>query len=391
MSPQTLFIDHDTGAVTGGLVAIRGTTLRVHVCFLQASAPFVQPVGTTGKLVAKRLLDQDGEPVLLDAAWAVTGTGNATRYVFEVDVDNVELAAFLAGKSTAPIELQFEWKLTAETKPRASLPIELLVINGPSRPEDGLPTAALSLAWEWLKAALIAGTNMELVEDEEDKTLTLNAAGGSSGTTDHGGLIGLADDDHTQYHNNARGDLRYSQLGHTHTKDQVGLANADNTSDATKQAATLAASFGRFLDFVNAQTVSHAQRRRITGNAGLDVTLHAELIGPASAVASGSYFAFTLPKAFVINSAYLTVALDTEGGSALITGALIKEDVDGTGAVNLATFTDSTIPAGRVALIEDGESACALGSRILVDLSATTPPYAGTLNGLSLWLHGYWS
>lgn len=41
--------------------------------------------------------------------------------------------------------------------------------------------------------------------------------GGSGGVTDHGELTGLADDDHSQYHNNARGDARYSLLGHTHT------------------------------------------------------------------------------------------------------------------------------------------------------------------------------
>lgn len=35
---------------------------------------------------------------------------------------------------------------------------------------------------------------------------------GSAGTTDHGLLTGLADDDHTQYHNDTRGDLRYLQL-----------------------------------------------------------------------------------------------------------------------------------------------------------------------------------
>lgn len=34
---------------------------------------------------------------------------------------------------------------------------------------------------------------------------------------DHGGLSGLADDDHTQYYNQTRGDARYSRLGHTHS------------------------------------------------------------------------------------------------------------------------------------------------------------------------------
>ena len=34
-------------------------------------------------------------------------------------------------------------------------------------------------------------------------------AGGGGGVTDHGALTGLADDDHTQYHTDARGDARY--------------------------------------------------------------------------------------------------------------------------------------------------------------------------------------
>lgn len=37
------------------------------------------------------------------------------------------------------------------------------------------------------------------------------------GVTDHGALTGLGDDDHTQYHNDTRGDARYSLLAHTHT------------------------------------------------------------------------------------------------------------------------------------------------------------------------------
>lgn len=44
---------------------------------------------------------------------------------------------------------------------------------------------------------------------------TWDTPGGGPGATDHGTLTGLADDDHTQYHNDARGDARYSQLGHT--------------------------------------------------------------------------------------------------------------------------------------------------------------------------------
>lgn len=36
--------------------------------------------------------------------------------------------------------------------------------------------------------------------------------GGGGGTSDHGALLGLADDDHPQYHNDSRGDARYLRL-----------------------------------------------------------------------------------------------------------------------------------------------------------------------------------
>lgn len=68
-----------------------------------------------------------------------------------------------------------------------------------------------------------------------------------SGVTDHGALTGLADDDHAQYHNDARGDARYEAKNaniqshisstsnpHSVTATQVGLGNVDNTSDANK-------------------------------------------------------------------------------------------------------------------------------------------------------------
>lgn len=82
--------------------------------------------------------------------------------------------------------------------------------------------------------------------------------GGGGGVTDHGALTGLADDDHTQYHNDARGDARYDSLGsaasvqgnldthtgtvtgnpHGVTQGDVGLGNVDNTSDLSKPIST---------------------------------------------------------------------------------------------------------------------------------------------------------
>lgn len=55
---------------------------------------------------------------------------------------------------------------------------------------------------------------------------TVAGGGGGGGATDHGVLTGLGDDDHVQYHNNARGDARYSQLAHNHAGvyDPAGTA-----------------------------------------------------------------------------------------------------------------------------------------------------------------------
>jgi hypothetical protein len=86
-------------------------------------------------------------------------------------------------------------------------------------------------------------------------------ADASAIVTDHGALSGLADDDHSQYLNNTRGDARYytqsqsdanfepkntniqshissTSNPHSVTKAQVGLGNCDNTSDANKPIST---------------------------------------------------------------------------------------------------------------------------------------------------------
>ena len=51
------------------------------------------------------------------------------------------------------------------------------------------------------------GDNVTIVQGVE----AAGPPGVGGGVTDHGALTGLADDDHTQYHNNTRGDARYTQ------------------------------------------------------------------------------------------------------------------------------------------------------------------------------------
>ena len=68
-----------------------------------------------------------------------------------------------------------------------------------------------------------SGPSIELTGSGSSITLTVTTGGGSSGgVTDHGLLTGLSDDDHTQYHNDARGDARYLQQ----SNDLSDLASA---------------------------------------------------------------------------------------------------------------------------------------------------------------------
>ena len=70
--------------------------------------------------------------------------------------------------------------------------------------------------------------------------LMADGAGGSEwraipgGVTDHGGLTGLTDDDHSQYHTNARGDARYYQKSEVYSKAQVDALLAALTIPASR-------------------------------------------------------------------------------------------------------------------------------------------------------------
>ncbi len=59
------------------------------------------------------------------------------------------------------------------------------------------------------------------------------AGGGSGGTSDHGSLSGLLDDDHTQYHNDSRGDARYYTKGQVDTLTN-NAASANSAADRSR-------------------------------------------------------------------------------------------------------------------------------------------------------------
>jgi hypothetical protein len=87
------------------------------------------------------------------------------------------------------------------------------------------------------------------------------ALAGESGTPDHGILTGLADDDHPQYHNDARGDARYF----TQAQVTASLATKSNTghghviSDVTGLADQLAAKLAASQNLADLANVTTAR------------------------------------------------------------------------------------------------------------------------------------
>ena len=62
---------------------------------------------------------------------------------------------------------------------------------------------------------LVQSTGINISYNDGANTITLKSTGL---ITDHGLLSGLSDDDHTQYHNDARGDARYPQLAGSYSE-----------------------------------------------------------------------------------------------------------------------------------------------------------------------------
>ena len=94
---------------------------------------------------------------------------------------------------------------------------------------------SLQAALDEKQETLVSGDNIKSVNG-----YSLLGSGNitvTSDVVDHGALTGLTDDDHTQYHNDARGDARYSSLAHVHAATAISNTPSGDISATTVQAA----------------------------------------------------------------------------------------------------------------------------------------------------------
>jgi hypothetical protein len=87
--------------------------------------------------------------------------------------------------------------------------------------------------------------------------------GAGSGVTAHSALTGLSADDHPQYFNQARGDARYSLVGHTHAESEVtglvsDLAGKASSSALTAEASTRASADTTLQSNIDAEASARA-------------------------------------------------------------------------------------------------------------------------------------
>ncbi len=195
--------------------------------------------------------------------------------------------------------------------------------------------------------AWVADENIAVVFDGADWTALSSGGGGGSGVTDHGLLTGLADDDHAQYHNNARGDARYTLLNPL----TLGInATADTTNRlAVGSAASLFSHSGtgghqiKINKAASTDTASFLFQTGFSGRAELGTTGDDDFHFKVSA--NGS----TFTDAILINRTTGAVALpNTTLGTGTVTNVatgtgLAGGPITAAGTISLANMAAATL------------------------------------------------
>ena len=166
--------------------------------------------------------------------------------------------------------------------------------------------------------------------------VTINVPGGSSGVTDHGALTGLTDDDHPLYHTDARGDARYSILGHGHNDATTGLSGYMSGADKIKLNSIAA---GATVNNADAVLIARANHTGVQPSSSISDLAEAIDDRVSALLVAGTNVSL------VYNDGTGTLTINASGGGggsgANLTASLAPTQI----VVASDTGTDATLPA----------------------------------------------
>jgi len=188
MTEATFFVDLETGVIRSKAVRSVAPGVRVRFnTFLKCTIGFVRDEvaealadGTPVVLVVKPALGHTEAAVALDVTASESGDGSARRYEMQALVTGNALSDLLNGLDEAVFSLQVAWGSEGAAGYGISEPLEVVIVNAYVRPGEELPDPLSDAAWEVFKERLVAGDGVTLTVDEVERTITIEADGGTT-------------------------------------------------------------------------------------------------------------------------------------------------------------------------------------------------------------------
>lgn len=191
-----------------------------------------------------------------------------------------------------------------------------------------------------------------------------------SGVTVHADLTGMDADDHTQYHNDTRGDARYSQLGHTHSGSDAFPVGSVFIGVVSTSPATLLG-YGTWSAFGAGRVLIGID----SGDANFDTVL--ETGGAKTVAAAGTVSAPTVDDHASHTHTYTQVPNHVHASSTLFRSA-----TTGTATTQIATALDATSTATTLFKTDNPDGGVATGTTAGPSATLThtvgTPTFTGS-------------
>lgn len=170
----------------------RGDSLKIVVIFCDGLQIVELAEDATGKVGLKEQGNYDGDYVAVAGTWVKSGTGETTRYTFDLDLNTEELDALLGvgvGPDKASVEVMFELEYLEDGLRTSSNTVVFTVNNDVNRGGEGVPTVGAGTgvtigAWAILYTGPQPLTTDQWIQAQANMGITLS--GGGAGVDDVG-------------------------------------------------------------------------------------------------------------------------------------------------------------------------------------------------------------